>query len=139
MATYNKFNSFVEALAEKVHNLGADQLMIALCPNATPPVAGNTQLSNLSEIAYTNLSSRVLSVASSQQVGGIYKLIVNDLVLSNSGSAPVATFRWIAVYNNSATNKELICFFDYGQDVILNPGETFTLDFDNVNGLLQLA
>jgi hypothetical protein len=29
MATFVKFNSFVEALAEKVHNLGADTLTVA--------------------------------------------------------------------------------------------------------------
>jgi hypothetical protein len=137
-APYNKFNSFVEALAKKVHNLGADQLMVALTPNATPPVAGNTQLSNLAEIPYTNLSSRVLNIVSALQTAGILKVIVNDLVLTASGG-PVATFRWVAIYNNSAPNKELICYFDYGQDVTLNAGETFTLDFDNINGLLQLA
>jgi hypothetical protein len=27
MATYNKFQPFVEALAEKAHNLGSDQLI----------------------------------------------------------------------------------------------------------------
>ena len=30
MATFNKFNSFVEALSEKVHNLGVDTLTVAL-------------------------------------------------------------------------------------------------------------
>ena len=29
MATFNKFNSFVSDLAEKVHNLGADTLRVA--------------------------------------------------------------------------------------------------------------
>jgi hypothetical protein len=49
MSAYNKFNSFVEALAEKVHNLGSDTLKIAL--TNTAPVAGNTQLSNITEIS----------------------------------------------------------------------------------------
>lgn len=34
MATFTKFNSFVEALAEKVHNLGSDQLKVALTNSA---------------------------------------------------------------------------------------------------------
>lgn len=38
MATFNVFNSFYEALAEKVHNLGSDQLMVALS-NVAPHCA----------------------------------------------------------------------------------------------------
>jgi hypothetical protein len=53
MATFNKFDSFVEAIAKKVHNLGSDQLAIALTAAANAPVASNTQLSNLTQISYT--------------------------------------------------------------------------------------
>lgn len=138
MATYNKFNSFVEALAEKVHNLGSDTLTIALCSTANAPVSSNTQLSNLTQIAYTNLSSRVLTTSTSSQTSGTYKLVINDLVLTASGGS-VASFQYVVVYNDTATNKELICWFDYGSAVTLANGETLTLDFDATNGLLQLA
>lgn len=137
MATFNKFQAFVEALAEKTHNLGSDTLQVALTTNGNAPVATNAVLADLTEISYTNLSSRVLTVATSAQTSGTYKLVVNDLVLTASGA--VATFRWVVIYNNTATNKELICYFDYGSDVTLANGETFTLDFDGSNGLLQLA
>ena len=59
MATFNKFHSFVEALSEKVHNLGADTLTVAL--TNTLPVNTNTVLANITQIAYTNLSTRVLA------------------------------------------------------------------------------
>lgn len=135
MASYNKFNSFTEALAEKIHNLGADQLMVALTNVA--PVATNTQLSNLTEITYTNLSSRVLTTLSSSQASGTYKLVVQDLTLTSTGG-PTGPFRYVAIYNNTATNKELICWFDYGvAGVTLADGESFLLDFDGTNGLLQ--
>jgi hypothetical protein len=49
MAALNKFNSFLEALAEKAHNLGSDQLVVALCASANAPVAGNTVLANLTQ------------------------------------------------------------------------------------------
>lgn len=138
MATYNKFNSFVEALAEKVHNLGSDTLTVALTAAANAPVATNTQLSNLTQISYTNLSARALTVSASSQTSGTYKLVVNDLVLSASGGA-VATFRYVVIYNDTATNDELICWFDYGSNVTLADGESLTLDFDGTNGLLQIA
>jgi hypothetical protein len=137
MASYNKFNSFVEALAEKVHNLGSDQLVVALCAAANAPVAGNSQLSNLTTISYTNLSSRNITTGTSSQSSGTYKLTLTDLVLTASGA--VTTFRYVAIYNDTATNDELICWFDYGSDVTLANGETFTIDFDGTNGLLQIV
>lgn len=135
MAVYQKFNSFVEALAEKKHDLQGDTLKVAL--TAVAPVAGNAVLADLTEIAYTNLSDRTLTVDSSGQTAGTYKLVINDLTLSASGGA-VATFRYIAIYNDSATNKELIGFFDYGQDVTLNDGDQFVLDFDASTGVIQI-
>lgn len=137
MASFNKFNSFVEAIAEKVHNLGSDTLTVALTTNANAPVATNSQLSNLTQISYTNLSARAITTSSSSQSSGTYKLVLTDLVLTASGA--VATFRWVVIYNDTATNDELICYFDYGSDLTLANGETFTIDFDGTNGLLQIA
>ena len=137
MASYNKFQSFVEAVAEKVHNLGADTLKIALCATANAPVATNTVLANLTEIAYTNLSARTVTISSSAQTSGTYKLVLADLVLTASGA--VAPFQYVVLYNDTAANKELIAWWDYGSAVTLANGDTFTLDFDGTNGVLQIA
>ena len=138
MATYNKFNSFTEALAEKVHNLGSDTLTVALTAAANAPVATNTVLANLTQISYTNLSSRVLTQGTSSQTSGTYKLTINDLTLTASGGS-VATFRYVVIYNDTATNDELIAWFDYGSNITLASGESLTLDFDAANGLLQIV
>lgn len=135
MASYNKFNSFVEKMAEKTFNLQSDSLKIALTD--TLPVAGNTQLSDITEISYTNLSSRALTVSSSSQTGGTYKLVLADLVLTASGA--VAQYRYIVIYDDTATNKELIAWFDYGVEINMVVNDTVTLDFDGTNGVLQLA
>ena len=135
--TFNKFDSFVEAVAEKVHNLGADTLTVFLTTNANAPVASNTQLSNITQISYTNLSSRNITTTSSAQTSGTYKLTLTDLVLTASGA--VATFRRVGVYNDTATNDELIGHFDYGSDVTMANGETFTLDFDGSAGFLTIG
>lgn len=120
-----------------MHNLGADQLVVALTAAANAPVNTNTQLSNLTQISYTNLSSRNVTTASSVQSSGTYKLTCNDLVLTASGA--VATFRYVVLYNDTATNKELIGWYDYGTDVTLANGETFTIDFDGSGGVLTIA
>jgi hypothetical protein len=126
MAAYVKFNSFVEAMAEKVHNLGADTITVALS-NSAPNASTYTQLSQVTQISYTNCSSRVVTVASSSQTAGTYSLVVNDLVLTASGT--VGPFQYVIVYNDTATNDELICYFDHGSAVTLATGETYTIDF----------
>lgn len=138
MSAYIKFNSFVEAVAEKVHNLGSDQLKIALCSVA--PVAGNAVLADLTPITpvLTGVNPLNLTTSSSAQVAGLYKLVIADLTLTaDTGGNP--SFRYVVVYNDSASNKELIGFYDYGSAVILNAGEQFIIDFDGTNGLLQLT
>lgn len=126
MAAFNKFNSFVEALAEKKHNLGSDSLVVALTNVA--PVAGNTVLADLTQISYTNLSSRALTTSSSAQTGGTYALALADLVLTASGGS-VAPFRYAAIYNDTAASDELIGWYDYGSSITLADGETLMLDF----------
>tara|TARA_B110000503_G_scaffold100556_1_gene150436 strand:+ start:2489 stop:2893 length:405 start_codon:yes stop_codon:yes gene_type:complete len=134
VASFNKFNSFVEALSEGVHNLGADTLTIALTNSA--PAAANTVLANITEISYSNISSRVLTSVTSSQTGGTYTLDAADLVLTASGTVP--TFRYVALYNDTATSDELIGYYDYGSAVDLLNGETFTITFD-ASGILTLA
>jgi hypothetical protein len=134
VATFNKFQSFVEALAEKTHNLGSDTLTVALTNSA--PLATNTVLANITEISYTNLSSRVLTSVTSSQTGGTYTLDAADLVLTASGVVP--TFRYVVLYNDTATSDELIGYYDYGSAVDLLNGETFTITFD-ASGILTLA
>lgn|SRR3990167_805528 len=138
MATYTKFNQFVEDVAEKVHNLGADALTVALTNSA--PVATNTVLANITEISYANLSTRVLTISSSVQTSGTYKLVIADLVLTASGGS-VGPFQYIVIYNDTPTSPAdpLIAYFDYASALTLQDGDSLTLDFSAANGLLQIV
>ena len=51
MASYVKFQSFVEKLAEKVHNLGSDTLTVALTTNANAPANTDDVLKLVMQIA----------------------------------------------------------------------------------------
>jgi hypothetical protein len=137
MASFNKINSFVEAVAEKVHNLGSDTLKLAF--TNTTHTSTWTQLSDLTLATGcpANLDSVTLTVSSSSQTSGTYKLVIADKTCTASGTA--GPFRYIYIYNDTATNDELIGYYDYGSAVTLNSGDTFTVDFDLTNGALTIA
>lgn len=136
MATFNKFNAFVEALAEKVHNLGSDQLTLAL--TNTAPTSAGAILTDITQITYTNLSTRNLTVSSSAQTSGTYKLMITDLVLTASGGS-VGPFRYVVLYNSTTASGNLIGWYDYGSSITLADTETLTVDFDGTNGVLTIA
>lgn len=126
MASFVKFYPFVEALAEKVHNLGSDQLKVALTNSA--PSQSNAVLADITEINYTNCSSRNITTTSSSQSTGTYSLVTSDLTLTASGGT-VGAFRYIVLYNDTSASDNLIGYYDYGSSITLNDTETFTIDF----------
>ena len=136
MATYNKFQPFVEDVCEKVFNLGTDQLVVALCSSTNTPASTANTLASLTPITYTNLSSRNITTSASAQTGGTYQLSLTDLTLTASGA--VNTFRYVVIYSDTAASDQLIAFYDHGSDVTLASNETFTIDF-STTGFFQLS
>lgn len=136
MATFTKFNTTTLNQGNGKVNYATDTLQVALCAAANAPVATNAVLADLTQISYTNCSSRVLTTTSWSQTGGVAKLIIADLVLTATGT--VGPFRYIVVYSNTATNKDLIGYIDLGSDQTLDGTTltTFTIDFDGTNGVL---
>lgn len=140
MASYVKFQAFVEHLAEKVHNLGSDQLKIALT-NSAPDAAADAVLADLpTEVTYTNLSTRNITTSSSAQTSGTYKLVLTDLVLTTTGGS-TGPLRYVILYNDTPTSPAdpLIGYWDYGSSITLADGETLTIDFDASAGVLTIA
>jgi hypothetical protein len=126
MATaFTLVNTFLEALAEKKHDLSSDQIVIALTNSA--PSAANSVLADITEISYTNLSSRNITTVSSSQSGGTYSLVLQDHTLTASGA--VGPFRYGVIYNADAANDELIGFFDYSTNLSMVDTNTFLVNF----------
>ena len=140
MATYQKFQPFVDDVMEGVHAFASDAVTIALTNAANAPVVTNGVLLDLTIISYTNLSTRLIVTTSSTQTTGTYSLILVDHVLTASGGS-VAAFRYVVIYNDTPTSAPvdpLVCFFDYGSDLTLADTETLTVDF-NAGGLFTLV
>lgn len=139
MASFQKFNSFVEQLAEAGHNLQSHTLKVMLtntAPEATDAVKGD-----LTEISagngYTAGGSQA-AVSASAQTGGTYKLTLADVTFTATGGS-IGPFRYAVLYNDTHASDALIGFWDYGSALTLNSGESLTWDADATNGVLQLS
>lgn len=131
MATFTKFNQFVEDVAKGVHNLATGQIKVAL--TNTAPVAANSVYADLtSPLATTNLSGATpfnVTTTSCTQTSGTLSLVLVDITLTATGA--VGPFRYIALYNDTPTSPAdpLIGFYDYGSSVTMAAAETFLIDF----------
>lgn len=141
MATYNKFQAFVEALAEKVHNLGSDTLKVYLS-NATPDAATDAVKADLAEISAGNgytAGGNTATQTSSSQTGGTYKLVLADPATWTATGGSIGPFRYAVLYNDTTASKNLIAWWDYGTSITLSAGDTFAVDFDPTTGVLTIA
>jgi len=132
----NKINSFVEDLANKKINLGGNGLTVAL--TNTAHTASWSKLSDLTEVSYTYCSDRKITVTSSAQASGTYKLVLSDLTLTASGGS-VGAFRYIYIYDDNSSDDSLCWYYDYGSSITLNDTDTFSLKFDGTNGVITIA
>jgi len=137
MAAFTKLQKFVEAVAHGKHNLSTAQIKVALT-NVLPVAASAGVLADITEIAYTYCSNRNVATSASAQTGGIYKLTCADLTITATGG-PVGPFRYVSIYNDSATAKDLIGFYDRGDSITLLDGEKIDLDLDQAGGVLTLG
>ena len=144
MATFNKFNQFVQDVASGVHQLQTGtthQFYIAL--TNTAPVATNTVLANITEISagtgYTTGGNSCGTVTGAQTSGTFKFTLGTDPVWTATGT--MGPLRYAVLYNATPTSplKPLIGWWDYGSSITLATGETFTVDLDQTNGVLTIA
>jgi hypothetical protein len=140
MASFNKFQCFVEHVAEKAHNLGSDTLKVALtntAPTATQTTWNTTDHPAPAAANGYSAGGNTPSISSSSQSSGTYKLVLADAVFTASGGN-LGPFRYVILYNSTASDKP-IGWWDYGSSITLADTETFTVDFDATNGVLTIA
>ena len=132
MATYNKFNNFVNYLVGNVSGqtvaFGSDTFKIML--TNTVPVATNTKYSDISgnEVASGNgyTTGGTASAVSAANASGTETITAADVTFTATGA--VGPFRYAVFYDTTPTDKPLVCWFDYGSSVTLASGESFTVE-----------
>src|SRR3984957_6166110 len=139
MAAFNKFNAFVNDIATKVHNLHADTLKIML--RNTAPAAGNAIKTDITESAAGNgygAGGTQATLVSDGQTAGIYKLVLSQPTYTASGGS-FGPFRYAVLYNATAASGNLIGWWDYGTSLTVTSGNSFQVQTDQTNGVLELA
>ena len=139
MPSFNKFHQFSEDSYEGVHGLGNDTLKVLL--TNTAPTAGNAVRANLTEITAGNgytAGGATVTITASSQTGGTYSLVGNNVTITASGGS-IAAFRYAVLYNDTPTSPAdpLIGWWDNGSSIELSDGESVTIEFDQVDGILQ--
>lgn len=141
MASYNKFQDYVETLNKGIHAWNSHTFKAMLTNSA--PSAANTVKADITEITAANgysAGGMTLASVTLSETSGTAKVVIADNVLTATGA--VGPFRYVVIYNDTPTTPladPLVCWYDYGSAITLANGETFTIDFDATNGLWQLA
>jgi hypothetical protein len=129
MATFFKFNQFVEDLGLGVHNLDTNTLKVYLT-NAAPSASLDLVKADLAEIAggngYTAGGHDATGVWT--ESAGTATLAGTDITITASGGT-IGPFRYAVLYNDTSASDSLIGAWDYGSSITLNDGESFTIDF----------
>ena len=132
MATFNKFQNFVEDLAKKVHDFRAagDTLKIYLT-NATPDAALDAVKADLAEISAGNgyTAGGPDMQNDMTETGGTATVTGVDATITASGGS-IGPFRYAVLYNDTPVSPAdpLIGWWDYGSAITLLDGEALTLD-----------
>lgn len=141
MAVFNKYQDFTRATLAGVHQFGTHTIKAAFTNAA--PVNTHTQLSQITQISsgggYTGGAGGGLTLnnVTLTTAAGVAKLSIDDAVFT--ATASVGPFRYVVLYNDTATNDPVIGWYDYGSSITLNTDESLTLDFDGTNGVLTLT
>lgn len=144
MAAYNKFNAFSADLDHKVHNLGTSADVLKVMLSNTTPVATNAVKTDITEIGAGNgysAGGTATTITASSQSSGTFKLVCSNVVFTATGPATgaIGPFEYAVLYNSTAASGNLIAWWDYGSPVTMGNGDTFTVAFDQTNGVFQLA
>lgn len=145
MASFVKYNQFVEDLASGVHQLqtGTTHVLKVALTNTAPNVSTHAVRADITELStsggYTAGGISVGTITGAE-TSGTFKLVGGtDPVWTGSGGG--FTARYAVLYNDTPTSPAdpLIGYWDYGSSFTLAAGETFTVDLDGTNGILTIA
>jgi hypothetical protein len=126
-STFTLFNSAAGKIGDGTIDLDTHTFKAAL--TNTAPVATNTVLANITQISgtngYTTGGVTLTGLAFTQPSAGIWRWDTNDFSFTASGGT-MGTFRYIAIYSDTAASDDLVGYYDHGTAVSLPDGSSYT-------------
>ncbi len=133
MATYTKYNTFVENLSNKlIDAFGTTDTWKAVIHTDAPGSTDNG-LADLTQIGGSNgytTGGSDISFNSTRSTGTV-TATATDVVWTASGGnlGASTTGRYISVYDDTSASDNLLASWDYGSTFTVADTETLTLDF----------
>ena len=137
MATFNKFNQFVRDVLEAKHNFASDMFYVALS-NAQPQPE-DTVLADITQIAPGNgyvdggIPVPVMTALTADRA----RVEGTEAVFTATGGL-IGPVRYAVMYNDDKPGKPLVGWWDYGESVVLQLTEQFTVRFIDTGEILSL-
>lgn len=140
MASFNKYNCFVQDVGRGVHNLNTNVLKVALSDTA-PNAATHTVLADIAEISaghgYSAGGATVPSTSYAQSAG-VAKLAGSDVTFTASGGS-IGPFQYVILYNSTVSGGPLIGWWQRATPVTLEDGDSVTQDFSDNTDILSIT
>lgn len=134
MATYTKYETFIENLMNKlIDAFGTTDTWKAIIHTDAPTVATDNSVSDLTQISgangYTTGGENI--TYNSTRSGATVTATAVDVVWTASGGnlGNSTTGRYVSIYDDTSAGDNLLCSYDYGATFTVATGETFTIDF----------
>lgn len=105
----------------------------AVLTNVAPVQGTDDELADITQIAATNgyttggVTLTSVTFSESGAGTGIWVFTCADFSWTASGGT-MPDFRYVVIYDDTATNDKLMCYADYGGTVQITNGNSFTVD-----------
>lgn len=130
MATFTKYESFVQFVADKLIDFfGTTDTFKAAIHSDAPVAATDDELADLTQITGTGYTAGGEDIQNdATRTGGTVTMTAVDVVWTATAADWVAG-RYVSIHDDTSVTDKLMNSYDYGSNFTLGNGETFTLDF----------
>jgi len=108
----------------------------------TAPVVTNTVYNTPADLSTANgytAGGASVGTITGTQTSGVFKFVGGSDPSWTASGGSIGPFRYAVLYNFTSGTKPLIGWWDYGTNLTLTNGNTFTVDLDQTNGILTIT